>query len=180
MQTRKLFTVSNCSAGIAIGLSTIAVLAGANAATPIVGAAQTTSAVACGSSRDVDVDQASCENRVRKLVCDALVYLVDNDGHFPDSAGTFAETIAADGDENAQAELVAKSAYAPIAEFSYNVRLAGVDRGEIRDPAHTVLVYEGAGEHVAFRHGVRGIVAFVDGHVEEVTPHQAALLRWKP
>jgi prepilin-type processing-associated H-X9-DG protein len=55
-----------------------------------------------------------------------------------------------------------------------------MDRDDVRDPAHTVLVYAGSGEHVAFDKYGRAAIAFVDGHVEEVTPRQAMLLRWMP
>jgi len=128
-----------------------------------------------GQSRPVDLYNASCELRVRQMVTNALAYVIDNDGSFPESAKTFAQSIS---DESGN--VFATNASSPSDTlFSYNTGLAGTVRSQIHDPGHTVLVYEGAFGHLAFRHEGRALIAFVDGHVEELNMGQASVVKWK-
>jgi prepilin-type processing-associated H-X9-DG protein len=114
---------------------------------------------------------------MRRLVADAEMYVIDNDGWYPVDARAFARSILTDADPSAMVGDCGGFA-GPV--FSYNTRLAGVSRESIRDAAHTVLAYEGRNEHIAYRHGAKAIIAFVDGHVEDLTPNQVSALRWKP
>jgi prepilin-type processing-associated H-X9-DG protein len=50
----------------------------------------------------------------------------------------------------------------------------------VDDPTRTILVYEGKGGQLSFRHNGKAAVAFVDGHAQLVTPEEAKKLIWKP
>jgi len=191
MQTMELFTVRNwVTAGlVALAWSTMG-FGAAQAASP---GRSTTMALASEQPRSmesearigrhlmspirpVDMYNLTSGIRVRKMVADALAYVIDNDGDFPESARTFAQSVADDCGDG-----VVSYASSGVDElFSYNTALAGAKRSGIHDPSHTVLVYEGAFGHLAFRHHGRTLIAFVDGHVEELNPGQAAVVKWKP
>lgn len=64
--------------------------------------------------------------------------------------------------------------------YSFNSSLANVNMAKIKNPANTVLAYEGAGGKLKFRHNDKAAVAFADGHVKLLTKEQAKTLSWKP
>lgn len=64
--------------------------------------------------------------------------------------------------------------------YSFNSSLANVSMAKIKNPANTVLAYEGSGGKLKFRHNDKAAVAFADGHVKLLTKDQAKTLSWKP
>ncbi|HTQ11569.1 MAG TPA: hypothetical protein VMI31_16015 [Fimbriimonadaceae bacterium] len=64
--------------------------------------------------------------------------------------------------------------------YSLNAKLIGKSDAAIQYPATTVLVYEGKGGKLDFRHNGRAAVAFVDGHAKLVGREEAKSLRWTP
>lgn len=68
----------------------------------------------------------------------------------------------------------------PGADYTLNPQLAGIALSRIKQPSKTVLLYEGAGGRLAFRHGGKAAVAFADGHARLVSPEEAKRLIWKP
>lgn len=64
--------------------------------------------------------------------------------------------------------------------YSINANLIGKSATSIEQPALTVLVYEGKGGQLNFRHAGRATVAFADGHAKQITKEEAKNLRWKP
>lgn len=67
-----------------------------------------------------------------------------------------------------------------VAAYSFNQKLAGKSTVAIRDPANTVMLYEGSKGKLDFRHNGTAAVAFADGHVRAFTAAQAAKLNWNP
>jgi len=63
--------------------------------------------------------------------------------------------------------------------YAFNGRLHGLARSAFRDPAGIVMIYHGRDGQLEFCHGV-ATVAFVDGSVRQLHPHEARSLRWAP
>jgi hypothetical protein len=64
--------------------------------------------------------------------------------------------------------------------FSVNDRLLGLAEGVIRDPDHTVLVYEGSGGKLVHPKGRPAAVGFANGRVQLVNANQESSLKWTP
>lgn len=64
--------------------------------------------------------------------------------------------------------------------YAFNSSLAGLKLSQIKKPAITVMVYEGAGGKLTFRHTGKAGVGFADGHAKMVTAEEAKSLRWQP
>lgn len=64
--------------------------------------------------------------------------------------------------------------------YSFNQALDNIAQGKIAKPAETVLLYEGKGGQLDFKHDGRASVAFADGSAARVTAAEAKTLRWKP
>jgi prepilin-type processing-associated H-X9-DG protein len=67
-----------------------------------------------------------------------------------------------------------------VVSYSINPLVAGKALSAFAAPAKTVLLYEGKGGKLLFRHNGRAAVAFVDGHAELVDAAKAKTLRLKP
>jgi ketosteroid isomerase-like protein len=63
--------------------------------------------------------------------------------------------------------------------YAFNGQLHGLARSALRDRAGIVMLYHGSDGQLKFCHGVT-TVAFVDGSVRQLHPHEARLLRWVP
>lgn len=63
--------------------------------------------------------------------------------------------------------------------YSFNGQLAGKNMAKVSDPSKLVLVYEGKGGTLNFRHDGKANVAFADGHVRRITKEEAKNLVWK-
>jgi prepilin-type processing-associated H-X9-DG protein len=68
----------------------------------------------------------------------------------------------------------------PGDSYAFNAKLAGIRLAKVRAPAETILLYEGSGGKLTFRHDGRAIVGFVDGHAKAINRTDAAKLRWNP
>jgi prepilin-type processing-associated H-X9-DG protein len=64
--------------------------------------------------------------------------------------------------------------------YAFNANLYRVPDSAIKDPARTVLFYEGKNGKLAFRHNGRANVGFADGHVETIDAAAAKQLVWLP
>jgi len=64
-------------------------------------------------------------------------------------------------------------------EYAFNEELNGKSLADIRDPANTVLLYEGASKKLQYRHLGRAAVVFCDGHAKMVDSKEAPKLNWK-
>lgn len=63
-----------------------------------------------------------------------------------------------------------------------NPKLAGVSFKAVKNPAKTVLVYEGAPGAPLYSHGGKAALGFADGHARMMNAQtvQAQQLRWEP
>ena len=173
MQTMELFTMRKAATLTGVAGIVLATMASAQAASTH----QTATTITARSTpAGTDLYDAKCGMRIREMVTDALAFVIDNDGRFPTSPKTFAQEIVDDGGSVVPSD----TSNPPTALFSYNLALAGSAKDDVRDPAHTVLVYEGGSGRLVFRHDARAIIAYVDGHVDEITTKEAAGLKWKP
>lgn len=64
--------------------------------------------------------------------------------------------------------------------YSFNVNLQGIALAKIKSPAETVMVYEGKGGKLEYRHNGSACVGFADGHAKMVNQTGAKKLRWIP
>lgn len=69
---------------------------------------------------------------------------------------------------------------AGIVSYSINPLMAGFSTVKVKDPAKTVLLYEGSKGKLNFVHGGFAAVAYADGHAKMVNAEQAKKLIWKP
>jgi prepilin-type processing-associated H-X9-DG protein len=67
-----------------------------------------------------------------------------------------------------------------VVSYSINPKIAGKNLAKIKRPADTVMLYEGKGGKLNFRHGGRATVAFCDGHAKLINAQQAKSLVWNP
>ena len=64
--------------------------------------------------------------------------------------------------------------------YSFNGNLTGVKLARIKSPAETVMIYEGKGGKLDFRHDGRAAVGFADGRAKLIDAQAAKKLRWTP
>lgn len=62
--------------------------------------------------------------------------------------------------------------------YSFNANLSDQSSNTLKEPAQTVLLYEG--ENLTFRYNGKAAIGFADGHVKLVSPDEAKELIWKP
>jgi hypothetical protein len=68
----------------------------------------------------------------------------------------------------------------PEETYSFNANLCDASLGAIKNPAQTILFYEGQDEKPVFRYNGKAALGFVTGHVRLVTPEQLKNLSWTP
>lgn len=64
--------------------------------------------------------------------------------------------------------------------YAFNGNLSGKSLEDVKQPAETVLFYEGEDEKLKYRYDGKAAVCFADGHTALVTPAEATHLIWKP
>jgi len=64
--------------------------------------------------------------------------------------------------------------------YAFNENLENAELDKLKVPANTVLIYEGKGGKLDFRHDGRAAVCFADGRVELISEEQAKTLLWAP
>ena len=132
-----------------------------------------------------------CVNNLKQLSLAARIYAGENNDHFP-AATNWCDALK----QYVGSDKVYKCAAANAADrcdYAYNSQVAGLDPKNI--DSQTVLFFEskdgwnrngGPGTILSQpRHRSRArqqiiVVAFADGHVEEVTLNRISLLRWEP
>jgi len=127
-----------------------------------------------------------CVNNMKQLALGARIYSQDHQNHFPPAA-TWCDALKPE----VNADKVFKCPAGNIndrCDYGYNSQLDGLEEKNI-DP-NTVLFFEcDPGWNVSggadlmlrpSRHGRTYVVAFADGHVEQLTAARLAELRWNP
>lgn len=64
------------------------------------------------------------------------------------------------------------------ASYTFNPNLLGVAFAKVAEPSKVVMIYEGKGGKLAFRHAGRAAVAFMDGHAKLIDEAGAKSLVW--
>jgi prepilin-type processing-associated H-X9-DG protein len=129
---------------------------------------------------------ASCRSNLRQLALAAFQLVQERDEVFAIKAAALQKSLLPYGaakelficPEDQQAAL--KGGKKVVSSYSFNANLEGVPLYKIKHPETTVMLYEGRGGKLNFRHKHGASVAFADGHVSMVTAKQAKALSWKP
>ena len=120
---------------------------------------------------------AVCESNVKQIELGLVQYAQDYNKYPPSAAGYKAavfpyiksEQVFHCPDDSGGGE-----------SYSFNTNLQGKNIAALNAPADTVMVYEGNGQTLDFRHEGKAVVGFADGHVQVMTREEAKTLRWKP
>jgi len=128
----------------------------------------------------------ACVNNMKQLALGARIYSQDHQNHFPPAA-TWCDAVKPE----VNADKVFKCPAGDVndrCDYGYNSQLDGLEEKNI-DP-NTVLFFEsdpgwnvsGGAERMLgqSRHGRTFVVAFADGHVEQLTADRLTQLRWNP
>ena len=127
-----------------------------------------------------------CANNEKQIAVAVMIYSSDHTNHFPPAA-TWCDAIkSTTGSANVFKCPAVNSSSG--GDYAFNAKLDGLDTAKINP--QTVLIFEsdagwnasGGPELLASpRHRAKSVVvAFVDGHVEVVTPSRLNSLRWDP
>lgn len=124
----------------------------------------------------------TCESNVKQIELGLLQYTQDNNNKYPASASGYKAVVfpylKSEGVFHCPADTVGS------VDYSMNTQLQGVSMAKLRDPAHTIAIYEGRNQTLDFRHEGKAVVGFADGHVKAFTAEQvrefAADIQWKP
>jgi hypothetical protein len=111
------------------------------------------------------------------LLCVGLsLYAQDHGGLLPPDPTTFREAVAPYVEDWGLAE--AEKRAGRSLDFRLNPANAGKLLDALTGPPHAVLLYEGNYRQPRFDYGGKAIVGIADGFALEVTPEEAAALRW--
>ena len=119
-----------------------------------------------------------CLSNIKQLAMAVLMYLTDHNDVYGFNSSKLKATffpytkndklwLCPDGSKTAAA-------------YSFNANLLNKSVTVIKDPANTVMLYEGSKGLLDFRHGGYAAVAFADGHAKMINAEAAMKLRWKP
>ena len=139
---------------------------------------------------DAGAMSAQKMNNGKQLAVGIFEYEVDN-GELPKSASWCDEVLKQVKDEGFFSDPVFLETAAPgerVCVWLYNKHLSGLRLANIEDPAKTVLLYDAgldwngsAGKEEFFPDPESKIITvFVDGHVEQLGPQDAARIKWTP
>ena len=137
--------------------------------------------------------EIQCINNEKQLAMAMLVYSSSHENHLP-AAATWCDDIK---DKVVNPQITFKCLAANSSsrcDYAFNSKLDGIAVSSIHHPGETVLIFESDGgwnasggpelfpSHARHGHGSSQlfIVAFTDGHVEEVTPARLGSLDWDP
>jgi hypothetical protein len=122
--------------------------------------------------------EAACRSNLKQLATAALMFLQDSDEKFALKADAYKAALK----PYVRNESVfhCPSDEAGAVAYSFNAQLQGKRMAAIRNPAQTVMLYEGKQGALSFRHNGRAIVALASARVIVVTPAEARSLRWTP
>jgi prepilin-type processing-associated H-X9-DG protein len=134
-----------------------------------------------------------CENNMRQLSLAARLYAGDHDDHFP-TATNWCDALKQYVGNNDRVYKCDAANSAERCDYTYNSRVAGLDIKNV-NPLTVLFFEDGSGwnlsgemtpvANVPVRHKTRSrkqaiVVAFADGHVEEVEYDRLSQLRWEP
>lgn len=120
----------------------------------------------------------ACLSNIKQIGLALMMFLTDNDDKF----------LVTEANWKTKSEPYIKNMDmyrcplepAGSSSYSFNSKLVGKNAAAIQQPAETVMIYEGKGGKLDFRHEGRAVVCFADGHAKLVNEADAAKLRWSP
>jgi len=113
---------------------------------------------------------------VKQICTAALMFLQDFDEVFRLKAETYKKSLM----PYVKNEAIFKCPAEGGGSYSFNANLAGVRLSKVPKPGETVMIYEGRGGRLDYRHDGRAAVGLADGHAKLVNAEGAKKLRWKP
>jgi len=129
----------------------------------------------------------NCMANEKQLALATLIYAGDHTNQFPSSA-TWCDDIKANIGSDTVFKCPAAANPGDRCDYAFNGALGGMDSRKVNP--QTVLIFEsdagwnanGGAELMVSRHmGGRGcVVAFADGHVEQIRQPRLGTLRWNP
>lgn len=122
--------------------------------------------------------KAACLSNIKQLATALLIVAADNGDVIKVKADSWKKAVMPYLKYQGifTCPLDAKGAFS----YSINPAMAGIGIAKIKQPAKTVLLYEGSKGKLNFRHGGSAAVAYADGHVKMVNAETAKNLNWKP
>ncbi len=120
---------------------------------------------------------AACEANVKQIDLGILEYTQDYN-KYPPSAANYKSVVFPYIKSEQVFHCPADSAGGE--SYSFNTNLQGVSIAHLNAPSQTVVLYEGRGQTLDFRHDGKAVVGFADGSVRAIPQEQAGTLRWKP
>jgi prepilin-type processing-associated H-X9-DG protein len=129
----------------------------------------------------------TCVNNLKELSMSVVMYSSDDKDQFPPAA-TWCDAIQAYTGNSPKLFQCPAGDHSKRCDYAFNAKLGGMDAKQIS--GNTVLFFETDGGWNASggpelmlkqpRHGKTFVVAFADGHVEQLTASSLATLRWNP
>lgn len=146
--------------------------------------------------------RVTCRNRAKSLCLLTLLVIIDNDDKFafkaseykkfllPEYLKDLKDRMAKESDKHWKFRIEAETKrelefHCPLdakdsSGFTFNANLQKTSANVIKEPARTVMFYDGANGRLDFRHLDKATVGFADGHVAQVDAQEAKKLLWLP
>jgi prepilin-type processing-associated H-X9-DG protein len=128
-----------------------------------------------------------CVNNMKQLALAARIYATDNKDHFPEAANWCDAILPSAGGSDRVFQCPAGRS-GQRCHYAFNAKLSGAETGSVTPT--TVLFFEAeggwniSGDQALMlqrpRHGRLVVLAFADGHVEQVSESRLNDLRWAP
>lgn len=123
--------------------------------------------------------EASCVHNLNQLRTALFIYLDDKNDRFLLKAETYADQLEP-YTKNERLFHCPYSDQPAVRSYAFNSALIGLNVSQIPNASRTVMLYEGSGQTLRFRHQGKAGVLFVEGFSKMVTEAEAKSLIWKP
>lgn len=118
----------------------------------------------------------SCLSNMKQIATGMMMYAQDYDEHFLPKGASLIDKIMP---YIKNKEIFTCPLDPPgTVSYTFNSGLAGVTLAMLEEPARTVMIYEGKGGKLDYKHDGQAHVGFADGHVKAIKPEEAAGLIW--
>ena len=120
----------------------------------------------------------SCLSNEKQIALGVFQYMQDHDDTYPKKSASYKDQVYPyiKSQEVFRCLLDAKG----TVSYAFNANLLGTKMASTKDPANTVMVYEGRNMQMTFRHDGKAAVCFADGHARLITPAEAKNVIWYP
>jgi prepilin-type processing-associated H-X9-DG protein len=122
--------------------------------------------------------KTACLSNIKQLGVAVMIYLADHDDKYTMSASKLRSAL--DPYTKNEHLWFCPSGSKTVPAYSINTRLIGKSAEQIKDPANTVMLYEGSKGKLDFRHDGTAAVTFADSHAKMIKAADAKYLNWKP